>query len=51
MIKMEDEMTGDGLRNVYTISMENLKGRLPPSWKMQAKLGKKYYNISQQNIV
>jgi hypothetical protein len=29
MIKMEDEMAGAGLRNVYTISMENLKGNPP----------------------
>jgi len=43
---MEDEVAGARLRNVYTISMENLRGRTHPSWKMQAKLGKKYYNIS-----
>jgi len=44
MIKMEEEMAGTRLRNVYTILMENLKGRhtSPPSWKLQAKLGKKY---------
>jgi hypothetical protein len=43
MIKLEDEMARAGLRNVYTISMENLKRRPPhPSWKVQAKLGKKY---------
>jgi hypothetical protein len=42
---MEDEMSRAGLRNMYTILKENLKGRpspSPPSWKMQAKLGKTY---------
>jgi len=51
MIKMEDEMTGARLRNVYTISMKNLKGRPSTFLEDADKLGKKYYNISQQNSV
>ena len=49
MIKMEDEMAGTGLRNVYTILMENLKGRhTPPFLEVAGKAWKeilKYISV------
>jgi hypothetical protein len=39
---MEGEMADTGLRNVYAVLMENLKGSPPSSWKMQVWFGKKY---------
>jgi hypothetical protein len=35
---MEDELAGAGLRNVYRILMENLKGRPPPPGRCRQSL-------------